>query len=394
MRRAEIIEGATQIKKALEDLGIAEAFRAVYEGVQGRPRRRDGARNDYIAEFLETMTRYVIAAQGYNEAAKELAGIFHLDDLANPSVWTEIIGGEITTSYLQWADRLTFVRNQLPLIVNLLDQHQDDVVGRLQRHGHLYSTLTVILPEEENHLSSPERLVNLLQSLQSLYGICAFLTKVPPNTLSIAALDSGGDKSIDVVGIAKAIECLKDLILSMWDKVWYFREHQTEKRIELVALSLPVLEQIRELEENGAISSEEALRMRRGITEHTIKYLKTGAIIPEMEQRTIVEPRVLMAPEQKLLSAPLLDLHVDEAAEVQATDASTPNKGDQSGGEIAEWQSLDPAEQEKALKLWRMLNAQSEPPSQDTIPSEEEHADQPDNYSSDKDDLPKENGDY
>ena len=58
----------------------------------------------------------------------------------------------------------------------------------------------------------------------------------------VIACDSGSDKSFDFLGVATVIECVKELILSLWNRVIYFSEYRMSERIKLVAEALPVIE--------------------------------------------------------------------------------------------------------------------------------------------------------
>ena len=55
------------------------------------------------------------------------------------------------------------------------------------------------------------------------------------------------------------------------------------------------------MEADGQLGREHAELLRRGVKNGVSKFLESGAIIPEMEEHTRYDPRVLMSPEPKLL---------------------------------------------------------------------------------------------
>lgn len=165
--------------------------------------------------------------------------------------------------------------------------------------------LSVLVIEEPGRFSTAERLSQVLISIGLLYEACATIEGLSPQELSVVACDSGSDKSFDLLGVAKAIDSVKDIIVSIWDRVVFFKERKMETQIELIGKSLPIIDYIGQLEQQNKLGPEEAEILRRKVTEGASKFVRCGAIIPEIEERAAsYNPRILMAPEPKLLSAP------------------------------------------------------------------------------------------
>lgn len=96
---------------------------------------------------------------------------------------------------------------------------------------------------------------------------------------------------------------------------FFFKKHGASLDIDLIAKGLPVLEKINQLETSGAITPEKAELLRRNVINGCSKFIASGSIIAEFEaQATLFEPRKLMTPEPKLLSAPRND-EAEEAAD-------------------------------------------------------------------------------
>jgi len=119
----------------------------------------------------------------------------------------------------------------------------------------------------------------------------------------VAASDSGSDFSFDLLGNAKVIQQLKETLLSMWDRVVFYREFQASERMKLVGEALPLISDVNEMETSGKIGKEQAELLRRQISGNLDKFMQSGAIIPEMQERSHYEPRALLAPQPKYLTA-------------------------------------------------------------------------------------------
>jgi hypothetical protein len=122
--------------------------------------------------------------------------------------------------------------------------------------------------------------------------------------LSVVGCDSGSDKTFELMGAAPVIDAVRDLIVSVWDRVVFYRALPAAQRYRQAAESLPVLDLVRERLDAGEMAPEQAELLRRRIVEGTGKFLVSGATIPELQERAYANPRTLMAPAPKLLSAP------------------------------------------------------------------------------------------
>jgi hypothetical protein len=86
--------------------------------------------------------------------------------------------------------------------------------------------------------------------------------------------------------------------------VVFYREHKLSERIDLIAKSLPIIDQIGALQTENKIGPEQAEILRRKVISGVCNFISAGAIIPEFEHRSNHSPRLLMTPEQKLLTSP------------------------------------------------------------------------------------------
>ncbi|MBK1809517.1 hypothetical protein JHL18_02510 [Clostridium sp. YIM B02505] len=156
-------------------------------------------------------------------------------------------------------------------------------------------------------LSSAKRVTEAISSVIYFYEVCVSIEQMDESELTLISADSGSDKSFDLLGLTKVVECVKDLILKIWDKIIYYRNDKVNANVESLLLALPEYEKIKELEDKKVISSEKAELLKRSLTKSIDGILKTGIIIPEMNDNCVFSPEKLMAPESKLLMSPRLD---------------------------------------------------------------------------------------
>lgn len=164
--------------------------------------------------------------------------------------------------------------------------------------------IKLILGEEGSQFSSAERLILALSSLQGLYDVINETNGVQEEKLLVLGIDSGSDKQFDILGIAAAIADTKDLILTLFDRLVFKKHSQSSKTIEIIAQSLPVFEKIGELETNGHVGPEQSALLKRKLFASLQGFVDSGAMIPEMDDALVVEPRIVMQPQPKLLMAP------------------------------------------------------------------------------------------
>ncbi len=203
---------------------------------------------------------------------------------------------------------MRFATQYLPRVTGLLSQAGIPSVDAARRgDGARTGTdvLTVQVIESPRRFSTPTRLATLLDSLDLIYGACAMLEGAEPGGLSVIACDSGSDKTFELMGAAPVIAAMRAVVLSIWDRVVFYRELPAAQRYRLAAESLPMLDVVRERAQQGQMAPEQAELLRRRIVEGAGKFLVAGATIPELQERAYANPRTLMAPAPKLLAPPL-----------------------------------------------------------------------------------------
>lgn len=301
MRRTEIVRALRNILHNLKTTDVnAPIENVIHENLQGE--------DLFNQSLLVKLNQYSLIAKDYGTTEHKIAKILGLSDLSNPEKWAELIytkhaGAEALNTISQ---NIRFSLDYIPSLLELLEPEYlpliDKPSGELPHELKDKAILTTILIEDEAHPATPERLAQLLLSISTLYDASTEILSHPSVPLTIVGCDSGSEKSFDFLGADRVIQMVKEIILSLWDRVVFFRERQMSQRLELVAQSLPVLEQIVELKNDKTISREQAELLRRRVLESIQKFINCGAVTPEMQERSTFNPYELMMPETKLLN--------------------------------------------------------------------------------------------
>ena len=298
MLRKDLRRAAEKVLQALEATGFALLFEALMAS-RDKPDR---------SGFLPAFSEFVRLYERFGEEEKELISILDIGFLHDAKFWTTLM----TTDDFRAQDiyehfqSIRFAQEHLPKVLSLVARESDQISEAKKKgekpkaNGLSQLSITVI---EERQQSSPERLVLALQSIDGLYRACAQVMDESEDDLCVIACDSGSDKSFDFLGVAKIVESVKQVILSFWDRVVYFREDKTERRLDLIAQSLPILDQIASMKDSGKLEPERAELIKRQVIDSVTKFANAGITIPEIDKFTVYNPRQLMKPSPKLLVA-------------------------------------------------------------------------------------------
>lgn len=297
MRRQEILEGISQVVAALKQTDMVKVIESI-----ARADARAASDKPINPLFLEAFKQYLFAAQAYNPAARRVAQVFGLAALEEPSFWSHPEG---SGSFHKIYSAIHFALDFLPKLAELVTPEIDEGLLKASAvaNGKIDSpVLTLILPEDAHRHSKPQRISEALMGITHLYEAVAVMGSVAENALIVLTCDSGSDKSFDLLGAAKVITGVKEIILSLWDRIVFYREAQVSQRLELITASLPILEELSHLQNSNAITPEQAELLRRKVLDGVGQFIASGATIPEMGDRSHVNPRQLMAAEPKLLT--------------------------------------------------------------------------------------------
>lgn len=301
MRREVLIKAITSIQQDLVSAGIISMLDSAIS--------TDTRALDYSWFSLEAFKNYSILIDKYGKAENEVADILGISPLFQSEYWAEAMSIPNLEDLYNLHTRLLLLVNELPRIALLFQQDGAESLIKDPSISHNdienKEAITFILPEDDLTHSSPARLIGALQATSSLYEVLAELENLSGNDLILLSLDSGSDKSFDLLGLAKVMEQLRLLILDIWDRRVFHRQKTISQSLDLIANSLPILEKIDSLKKSQAIGPEEAELLKRKTLISVTQFLESGVIISEIDAELHHSPRLLMQPEIKLLAAPL-----------------------------------------------------------------------------------------
>jgi hypothetical protein len=310
MRRSEILAGAENIVNAIDKSNLQQVIRA-------HMREKSDALRARVA-LLSALRSYSLSARDFGPTERSLLEIFDLDAIDAAEYWARLLSEEAPESseaahhlYLS----INFAVNYLPRIIRLMQTEASALTATLKLEARTatseFSLLTTILPEEGTR-STPARLAKLLNSITLLYEMQASINEAPEASLSVIGCDSGSDKSFDFLGLANVVTGVKEILLGVWDRVVFYRERKVEVWLKLLTESLPVVEQISTLATSKKIGPEQAELLKRKVIEGVSGFIEVGAFIPEIQERSHFNPRQILAPSPKLLTA--APGHIEEDA--------------------------------------------------------------------------------
>lgn len=300
MRRADIESALVNVEAAIDNSRIFEIVRAAIMQSEERNPEAQGA------IIVAAMQKYISASTLFRDAERTLTSIFNLEILNESEFWAALLreGARSSPGHMLFT-RIQSFKEIVPSIIRLL--RPSSLPERSADRSTPEMLLSVIVIEDAERRSTPHRLSIVLESVADLYGVCAATNNLPDNDLAVVACDSGSDKSFDFLGAAKAIQALKELILSLWDRIVFFRERKIESQLDLLTKALPIMERIAEMQKAGTLEPEQAEIYRKRVSRSAVAFVDAGALIPEISVSAAeLNPRQLLAPSPKLLTGPTI----------------------------------------------------------------------------------------
>ena len=280
---------------------------------------KSGGKEQLPQLLMNSLNDFSIQSQKFEKSERMFLYSYNCEKILDPSEWVNILpnsasDGLVYELYTDLEDLKKFLLNFKPLIEQKHNRLKDD---EPQDHSQVETDegglLTVILNEDAEKNSSPDRFVQMFEAINLFYESFAILEK-KDSKIVLADCDSGDAKSFDFLGDKRIITLMKELILELWDRVMFNREKQLESRIDSISNDLLIFDAIQELEKNKSLKQVEAKAVRDQIQQGAVRFIATGATIPEMDQHTTFIPKALMTPQAKLVP------------EVQESDTQKSNK--------------------------------------------------------------------
>jgi hypothetical protein len=323
MRRDQI---ASSIRKITESLTATGVMRLLDSLAGSFDNQKDG--NDPNIEILNVFSRFMIAYNAYSDEERDIFTRLRLDDIADPGYWASISLGQsskgVEVRHRIWPTIIA-ARNVIDfsgLFISLLERAP--LVPSAASDSTSVGRLTIFLRDEGVPSLTVRHLAEALTDLESLYSILCRLEGITPSPLVIGAIDSGSDKSFDVLGIAKALDRITHLMLECWDRVRFSKATKAEKSFKTFAEGLSVLNEIRDAVSKKAMSEAEGEKLKRNVLRNIDGLLSNGVYIPEMEVLDPIRPTALPIERKKLI--PLYDDIIESQAQAAAYPARKPRQ--------------------------------------------------------------------
>lgn len=294
MLRSEIINGCHLLVQLIKTSNLEESIDKAFEDNKKIPTPT----KEINQGLLKSFSLFSIGYNDLDSVTKKIGEIMGLNKYIDTDNWIPLLRGN-TPRLMNLHSVIRFTKENLPKIVMMLD-NEDYTTIKTENEN-----LLLVFPEGVEELSNLERISEGLFAIELLKrGLIEFL-KINEQDLVVVSIDSGSDKQFNLKGSGELIKEIKELILSMWDRIVTYKGKKTSEYLDNIAKSLPIIEKIAEMQSSGTISPESAELMKRNIVQGVGKLISSGAIIPEQGDYKRFEPRKLMAPEQKLITSTL-----------------------------------------------------------------------------------------
>lgn len=296
MRRQELTKAAGTVLKALG----ASSLKATLGQHLKHMRQADEAKPPSPEYLISSMRTYWSFTNLYTPNEKQVAESLKLSPLEDPKFWADLLVGGADAPQKAYAvlETVSAAENHLPTVLSLVNDTSSEPRSE--------NSLSLILAEDAQGLSRPARVVGALESIDIFYSVYAELLNKNPSELGLSACDSGKDKVFLFVGDAEILASIKKCLLELWDRVIFFRDRQDESYLEFLAESLPVMGKITDLQGQGEFSEVQVEALKTQLVEGVMKFISTGAMIPEIVTVASFQPQELLMPDAEMFADPPL----------------------------------------------------------------------------------------
>ncbi|WP_315760427.1 hypothetical protein [Sphingomonas sp. Y38-1Y] len=340
----------------LEESGLAASFEEAVENYQRNTKSE--TKIDFVS--ISILADYFHRSAEYGAAEKTILAIMGLESLSSPSTWQPHLQSFDPSFVFSNVGKIRQTMTFLPRVLSLLERDYEDIKSSGGGRSDGLELQTVILTDEGDALSTPERVIELLSSISTIYQVLAKIEGVSENSIAVVGLDSGSEKSFDFLGVAKLMLELRETLQWVYNTIWFHKHNVTIKNLQVTGETLGVIQKISKMEADGQLDAESSARMKHGIFVGLERFANTGAYIPEMKVQQ-ESPALTMRPQHKLLTSNPAAMVRDAKDEPSEPDANPiPQTTDVEGRQEGEDSTLTRQDIEKLLKLVEKANADEE----------------------------------
>ncbi len=296
MRRRELIDAILSVSETLTSTGASRFFREA-----GRPEK------PLDDKILRTYTDFMVASSHFNAAEDAVMSAFGIDPIKEPNLWTGLPETRRDV-FVKCRLGIVFLQDYSESIVKLIERGSAEEgfilqdVKKKQSITMAAQRLTILVREPDHPSLTVKQFAEALHSLEQLYSVIAKVSNLESSELVVGQMDSGSDKSFDVIGIEKGIAQLSNLLLQCWDRVRHGPQHKLSASLKVASDGVTLLEQISAATEKNALTKEEAEKLRRTVIKGVEDLFAKGVYTPQMETQVQPRPSQLPVERRKLLA--------------------------------------------------------------------------------------------
>src|SRR5712664_430580 len=302
MRRETLVKELVAIEAALKQSGAGKIFSFLARSSG----ERDAKPPEFLADSLNGDASFMISYQNFGPEEKEILKEFYLDALVQAETWVSSL--KPTPDSPQLNLRVRFVLETFPKFANILrrDIEKMDLVVPFadQKAEQILPTkrMTFLIRELDKPTLTLKDFGSIIGDIESLFQAILKIDGASTSDLVVVALDSGSEKSIDVVGIAAAVDKLSTFLLEVWDRVRFARSSKLRASIKTTSEGIALLNELKACQEKGSLSAEEAEKLKRVLLKGVDDLFVKGVYTREMQESVPIQPSQLEFQRTKLLA--------------------------------------------------------------------------------------------
>lgn len=276
MRADQLQRAASSVTKLLKNADLLTIIRECR-----------GARDEQLAVSLARLgnagASVMKALENANAAESQLLKATHLDALATPAYWRNLVTVDVDekkrqADLVQLYSRVMFATGHLPSLVNLIDHVDVAQAPGVRQAADGEETLTIRLTDAGEKASDPDRLARAIDGIDMLYSACASLARKPAIDLQLLAISGDADRDITFLGDIEAIQAVKTVIESIPDVVAEINP-EDDLDIQQLVRTLPVFDDLQTLRKLGTFSPADLQDIEDTMHQGVLLSLESGVML-------------------------------------------------------------------------------------------------------------------
>lgn len=302
MRRENL---ATALDRVTSALVQSNAYKLLVDLNRISSNERNTPPEGLVRALIQGYATFVVKLQEFGPDELKLLKEFGLESLADPDTWsmrTKASGTEVSLTA-----RIRYALETFSRFKKMLQRDSDDAqvaISTDKKSAQSIATkkITFLIRELDSPSLTLRDLSSVISDIESIFQCILKISGGLTSDLVVASLDSGSDKSIDLIGVATTVEKLSSFLLEVWDRIRFGRATKVRVSIKAVSDGLSLLNELKAAQDKGAISPEEAEKLKRVLLKSVDDLFLKGVYTRDMEQSVPVQPSALEFQRTRLLT--------------------------------------------------------------------------------------------